>query len=115
MSTEKQFNVLHIYAQYEQHDDAWIVGDLVALTALRDALTRAIETNLPSSAKSFCRDGEGFNTVIIPSDEARMKGMRWPYTATEISITGMKYPYHPDKGVTPYELLAPGRYRELVK
>ena len=53
---------LHIYAQPFQHEDAVIRGNVEALTALRDALTVAIETG-QAEADAFCHDGEGFGVL----------------------------------------------------
>lgn len=61
-------NILHIYAQYEWHMEAFILGTESAITALRDACDRALqkghaETPCEDSCM-FTNDGEGYQVCI---------------------------------------------------
>ena len=62
-------NLLHIYAQQHEHDAAWIVGSKGGLTALRDAIDRAIkdgEGYTPiAHDEVMASDGEGYSVRII--------------------------------------------------
>ena len=68
--------------QAEHHDDALIIGDLDALTALRDAIDRAIE-----SGQSMVRpvamspDGEGYELVVIKLPTEDVRSLPTTYTA----------------------------------
>ena len=95
-------NLLHIYAQSQQHDEAWIVGDREGLTRLRDAITSALESR-PSAAHSFTADGEGFAAIVVLSGEARIERLALPYS-------DMRH-----EGDAPPELLAAGEYGRLAK
>lgn len=57
---------LNIYAQPTYHEDAWIVGNLAGLAALRDAINAAIA--MPGAGQSiaqvFATDGEGYRVIV---------------------------------------------------
>lgn len=71
--------LLHIYAQDYWHTPAFIVGDVTALTALRDALNRALENGV-AGALAFCNDGEGYNAIVAKVDEETFNTLSQPYT-----------------------------------
>jgi hypothetical protein len=98
-------DVLHIYAQPFQHQEAWVVGTREGLTILRDALTKALETEGPVSTVSSTNDGEGYHVLIWAMPEEKAQQLRTPYTDTEI--------VGPQTGPTPYTLLDAGEYRKL--
>lgn len=75
----KKYGTAHIYAQSQWHDEAFIVGDVLALTQLRDALNVALETGR-SSALVFAADGEGYRLHVVRHETARMDRMRLPYS-----------------------------------
>lgn len=52
----------HVYAQIYQHQPAIIRGNVAALTALREALDKAIATG-EATADAFAIDGEGFGIL----------------------------------------------------
>lgn len=54
---------LHIIGQYRQHDEAFITGSVAGLTALREAIERAIATG-DGEAEAYARDGEGYGVVV---------------------------------------------------
>jgi len=87
---------LHVYPQEHNHDDAWLVGDRVSLTALRDALTRLLDGGGPTAAsiQTFCEDGEGY-TLIVMHEET---GEAWqrlclPYARMEDQRDGSTHPW----------------------
>lgn len=55
---------MHIYPQGQWHMPAEIRGTTEALTALRDALTKAIEGDGTSEATAYAMDGEGYAVQI---------------------------------------------------
>jgi len=91
---------LHIYAQDHEHDTSWIVGDKQSLTALRDALDKAIADH-HSSMSSFTADGEGFITTVVITDKANIE-MMLPYAT--IGNT---------KGDSPFDLVSSAEYKKL--
>lgn len=54
---------LHIVPQFMWHSPAYIAGNVKGLTALRDALTAAIESG-KAEASVFANDGEGYGVEI---------------------------------------------------
>jgi len=87
---------LHLYAQPQQHDAAWIVGDLTALTALRDAINRVIDGKQASGAKSFTEDGEGYTAIVLRVEDPEVwEEMALPYTDVEgIPHAADVFPFH---------------------
>lgn len=65
-------SVLHIHEQEGNHEEAWIVGNRESLTALRDALTRAIDSDQPQSCISFASDGEGYHVLILRVEDQKV-------------------------------------------
>ena len=73
-------SVLHIHEQEGNHEEAWIVGNRESLTALRDALTRAIDSDQPQSCISFASDGEGYHVLILRVEDQKVwDTLRPPY------------------------------------
>ncbi|MBS0959817.1 hypothetical protein [Acetobacter thailandicus] len=57
--------VLHVIAQYDQHDDAHIIGTRAGLLRLRDAIDSALsEVNVTKKASVITNDGEGYVALI---------------------------------------------------
>lgn len=75
----KKYGVVHVYAQRQWHDEAFIVGDTLALTELRDALSAALEAGR-GSALVMAADGEGYHLHVVRHETARMDRMRLPYS-----------------------------------
>ncbi|HEU0197080.1 MAG TPA: hypothetical protein VFQ88_07730 [Nevskiaceae bacterium] len=67
----------HLYAQGAWHDEAYIVGNRTALTALRDALDAALRTGV-GATELYARDGEGYATVCLLRPSLRELAL--PYT-----------------------------------
>jgi hypothetical protein len=101
-------NKLHVYAQPQQHEEAWIVGDLKALTALRDALSRVIDGKQASGAKSFCEDGEGYTAVVLCVEDPKIwEKMALPYT----DIEGIPH----EEDVFPFHIIDIELYRQILR
>lgn len=64
-------NILHIYGQYEEHDDIEIAGDRQALIELRAAIDTALETKNGESGP-YTNDGEDYtiNFTMLTPDES---------------------------------------------
>lgn len=73
-------NELHIYAQQQEHGEAYIIGDRAALIALRDAVDQAIKDDSPVAFNSFTSDGEGYTTIVKQSTVEQINEYRLPYT-----------------------------------
>lgn len=56
---------LHIYGQRAEHDDAFIIGDFEALTALREAIDRALNSPKAETVTPFTEDGEGYLLTVL--------------------------------------------------
>lgn len=97
-------NLLHVYAQGQWHGDAWLVGDREGLTALRDAVDRAL-TDGSAACEAFVDDGEGYAVLVVHLDHDGPWGrMRSPYIAEYCGRGGP---------VEPLDILPTGRYLEL--
>lgn len=73
-------NTLHIYAQPYWHEHAFIVGDRIALEALKVAIEHAL-ANGGGTLTAFTADGEGYSTnVYCEEREAFWKASALPYT-----------------------------------
>lgn len=92
METKENDPTLHIYPQEFFHGEAWIAGTKEGLTALRDALTRAIDTNEPAATTAFPTDGEGYRVFVLPLSKDRMDELRLAYYDVENLWKG-KHPY----------------------
>ncbi len=83
--------LLHIYAQREEHGEAFIIGNIGGLMLLRHAIDLAIEGTLGSTGKDpsgnplFVSDGEGYEVKVMRDDSPWTGGfwrrLNWPYTA----------------------------------
>jgi hypothetical protein len=89
------------------------VGTPEGLLALRDALTRALETKEPAVAKSFVNDGEGYSIVIVPQSDLQMGELMAPYTDPYGARPGEVF--DPLPGKHPFETVSAGTYIALVK
>ncbi len=73
---------LHLYAQYAWHDEARIVGNREALTALRDAIDRALaDKNGEAEFAAVAGDGEGYRVDIRRVPRRAVQNSAVPYTA----------------------------------
>lgn len=68
---------LHVYAQAFWHEDAYIVGNVEGLRALRRAIDAALKVGHAESAELSCGDGEGYCVRVF-----RVEGAEpWPRLA----------------------------------
>ena len=75
-------DVLHVIAQYDQHDDAHIIGTRVGLLRLRNAIDFAlIEMNATKKASVITNDGEGYFALIRCIGEDDVDSIPLGYTA----------------------------------
>lgn len=61
--------LLHIYAQELNHDEAFIVGNKEGLLRLKEAIDKALNEEAYLSRNVFVSDGEGYNVVVICNDK----------------------------------------------
>jgi hypothetical protein len=93
---------LHCYAQRCPHDDCFIVGDVMALSALRNAIDEALR-NGEGSMISFDSDGEGYYTLVFRRDDP------------EAWDTQYRAPSQDDRErFDPVALIEPGKYERLI-
>lgn len=72
--------VLHLYAQAQNHDEAYVVGTPEGLKALRSALDAAIASG-QGDADVLAADGEGYRlTIISKPNMDEMQPLQYPYT-----------------------------------
>ena len=79
---EMETNILHIYAQYNETNPVYIIGNEFALKTLRKSIDYAIETGSRSTGKCYkVNDDERFEVrVICPEDsEEVMCSLSSPY------------------------------------
>lgn len=109
-------NLLHIYAQAWEHNDAWIVGTREGLTALRDALNRALtnEQTAPAACLQFVTDGEGYTCFIVPND-ADWQSEKWMKLYRPYTDETAKDHRKDEDVLSPYQLLGKEAYRRLYE
>lgn len=74
-------NTLHLFAQSQWHDEAYVAGDRKSLEDLRAAIDKALAAHDGrAKATSFTNDGEGFDVHILLLDEATLDRLALPYT-----------------------------------
>jgi hypothetical protein len=72
---------LHIYAQYQWHDEATIEGTRRALVNLRDAIDRALSERRDAESEAFAADGEGYRVKVKIRSYEFLSKVPLPYTA----------------------------------
>jgi len=86
MSTNETIKLLHLYAQTNWHDPAFIVGNRPALLALKAAIERALsDEEGMGKADAFTADGEGYSLYVALNASEQLssldwQGLRLPYT-----------------------------------
>ncbi len=86
MSTNETIKLLHLYAQADWHDPAFIVGNRPALLALKAAIERALSDEEGiGKADAFTADGEGYSLYVALNESEQLssldwQGLRLPYT-----------------------------------
>ena len=64
----KNIPIVHLYAQYQWHDDAHILVNREGLLPSQRAIVEALEHGY-GSVEAFTGDGEGFSIRVIVKDE----------------------------------------------
>lgn len=71
---------IHLYAQHQQHDDAFILADKKALLKLKEAIENALENGRSDTGDFYTNDGEAYAIKIICSDNRDdWESVRLPY------------------------------------
>ena len=96
MSTKSDFSetwdhILHVYAQDQWHDEAFLVGDRAALEKVRAAIDAALESGFGKAVASAA-DGEGYHLHVVRHDAERMKRLRLPYASFDHPDIKGRYP-----------------------
>ena len=77
--------IIHLYAQYAHHMDAFVLGNEKGLLALRDVINEAVYPGkIKSKVDVFCNDGEGYTIYVkvVPGVfHASTNDLPVPYTA----------------------------------
>lgn len=72
--------IIHIYAQYAHHTEAFIMGNEKALLALKSAIVTALTSpKNKSTLDVYCNDGEGYTIGIKLVEDTNI--LPAPYTA----------------------------------
>ena len=71
---------MHIYGQPMWHADAAIMGTRAALSALRDAIDKALATGMESRMEAFASDGEGYHVIVSIRSMDGLESEPLPYT-----------------------------------
>jgi hypothetical protein len=82
-------DLLHVYAQEIWHGDAWIVGNTVGLTKLRDSLNQALAYGV-GRLDTFATDGEGYSLRIL------LENSEWGAADPGSAWNRMQLPYIED-------------------
>lgn len=81
MNDPKDAIDLHLYAQSQWHDEAYLVGNRTGLVALRDAFTRLLdEDQTTATVLAYVNDGEGYDLIVHKVPRAVFDRLRKPYT-----------------------------------
>lgn len=87
---------LHLFPQEFSHGDAWLVGDRESLTAVRDTITRVLDSP-DSSAKctqAMGADGEGYALIVVLQQAAQhWERMLLPYAELEDKREDALHPF----------------------
>ncbi|RIV26406.1 hypothetical protein D2Q93_04340 [Alicyclobacillaceae bacterium I2511] len=67
MNGDNRPNLLHLHAQQEWHQPAFILGNKAGLLALRNTIDTAIQQG-SSHALTMTRDGEKFDLYVLMDD-----------------------------------------------
>lgn len=89
---------LHIYGQNTSHGEAYLVGDIMALTKLRDAINVALRDG-DAATGVFAEDGEGYTVYVMKRQN--LDDVQLPYTDGDW------------EGKHPSQLITPQHYRDL--
>lgn len=105
----KKDPLLHIHAQYEQHDEAWLLGTRAAFLRLRDTLNQLLEGKGTADSNGaetlaagfWARDGEGFNVMLVLDENETRWNKSLPGYHAEYLSEAVNKSEHPSKHITP--------------
>jgi hypothetical protein len=104
--------ILHIWSQYAEHSEAFILGNREGLLALREAIDKALDVG-QAHAMTFCTDGEGFDTLVVCED-SDWQGPVWQEQKLPYTRFSSDPSYPPQDGQGPWDLpQAKQLYREM--
>lgn len=73
--------MLHVYAQFCNHDDAHILGTRTGLMLLRQAIDRVLaQGGVSDAANLFAADGEGYDVRVACVSEEDLEAAKLPYS-----------------------------------
>jgi hypothetical protein len=72
--------MLHLYAQFTYHDDAYLIGTRDSLIRLREAINQALYQKTPIEVEEFTQDGEGYALHLAMLDDDQMSNLTLPYS-----------------------------------
>jgi hypothetical protein len=98
-------NILHLYAQAFQHQEAWVVGTKESLIALRDTINQVLESGEPKAVSAYTNDGEGYRVLVWGVSDDTVKDLRTPYVD----------PMGSQSGKGPFQIIDLETYRALVR
>lgn len=109
---ERDPALVHLYAGPSFHMEGFVVGNRAGLTALRDAINKALEgEEYHNAARTprneggvFTRDGEGYEIIVIRQDTS-WQGKAWsdlalPYTAEDGMLQNTEKDHWPHQLLT---------------
>lgn len=70
---------LHVFAQQQWHDEAYIIGNRRALENLRTTIDQALATG-HSTVVAFTNDGEGYDAHVTLLSDEQVNKLAVPYT-----------------------------------
>jgi len=76
----RNVSIVHLWPGAAFHESGFIVGSKAGLKCLRDCIDSAINNNAPEKVEVEVVDGEGYDIIVIPSEE-RIR-LAVPYTET---------------------------------
>lgn len=108
-------SLLHLYSPIVHHGEAYIVGDRVGLTALRDAIDRALAED-SAAVEVFIADGEAY-TAFVFLNEYPAEHKRWQWLALPYRDGFGAYQEADQQGelIPPSGLVSPLRLAQLYK
>ena len=74
---------LHLYAQFVNHEPAYILGNRKAIILLIESLERTLIEKKPISIPFYTSDGEEYDLIVSEIDNKTFFQLNLPYTNKE--------------------------------
>ena len=87
-------HTLHIYGQRFEHHEAYICGNIEALTHLRNALTLVIDNGESNDVQFKQNDGEGYDVQVVLTTDSEMESLRTAYCDARCDFDEDDFEYH---------------------